>query len=168
MAGGRPLRLVWQDADSAVALKQAFAQEQNRHVARRLQALWQLREGRGVRETARTLGVGERALQRWVAWYRRGGLPAVRAPQVAGKGRAALLSAAQQTALIEHLASGTVHTAQDAVDWVAQEFAVRYRLGGMYSLLGRLRCRPKVPRPANPKSSVAVQEAWKKGGSSRQ
>ncbi len=165
MAGGRPLRLEWQDRDSVAALKQAFGQEQNRHVARRLQALWQLRQGRGIRETARTLGVGERAIQRWLAWYRRGGLVAVRTPQVAGKGRAALLSAAQQTALVDDVASGTVHTAQDAVDWVAQEYGVRYRLGGMYSLLRRLRCRPKVPRPANPKSSAAVQEAWKKGGS---
>lgn len=165
MAGGRPLRVEWQEADSAAALKQAFAQEPNRHVARRLQALWQLREGRGLRETAHTLGVGERALQRWLAWYRRGGLAAVRAPQVAGKGRAGLLTAVQRTALVEHVAGGTVHTAQDAVAWVRREYGVEYRLGGMYTLLGRLRCQPKVPRPANPKRSAADQEAWKKGGS---
>jgi transposase len=136
-------------------------------VAHRLQALWQLREGQSVRSTARVLGVGERALQRWVAWYRAGGLAGVRAPRRAGKGRPARLTAAQREALCAHIASGAVHTAQDAVAWVTLEFAVTYRRTGMYSLLGRLGGRPKVPRPANPKSSVAVQEAWKTGGSSR-
>jgi transposase len=163
MAGGRPLRIVWQPADTAAALQQAYRAERDRHLAVRLHALWLLRDGHALRETARLTGAGERAVQRWLAWYRAGGVAAVREHRRAGKGRPAMLSRAQQQALRDHLASGAVHTAWDAIDWVAAQFDVTYQRKGMYSLLKRLHSRPKVPRPANPRSSTAVQEAWKKG-----
>ncbi len=165
MAGGRPLQIAWQEADTAAALRQALQRERNRQVARRRQALWQLREGRGIRATAQGLGVGERARQRWGAWYRAGGLAAVRAPQRAGRGRAAFLTAGQQTALQAQVASGAIHVAQEAVDWVAAAFGVTSRLKGMDRLLARLGGRPKVPRPTKPKSAAAVREAGKNGGS---
>ncbi len=165
MAGGRPLRIPWADGDTSAALRAAYRAERHRDVAARLHALWLLREGHALRATARLTGSGERAVQRWVAWYRHGGLDAVRTPRRAGKGRHALLTAAQQQALVDHLATGAVHTAWDAIAWVAAEFGVTYRQAGMYSLLERLRTHPKVPRSSNPKSSAVVQAAWKKGGS---
>lgn len=71
---------------------------------------------------------------------------------------------AQEQALVAHLATGAVFTAQDAVDWVAQRFQVTYTRDGMYSLFERLGCRPKVPRPHNPQRTPAAQEGWQKGG----
>jgi transposase len=165
MAGGRPLRIAWADDDTREALLGAYRAERDRHIARRLHALWLLRDGHAVRETAQLTGAGERAVARWLAWYRQGGLGAVRGHRLAGKGRAAFLSEAQQQALREHLATGAVHTVWDARDWLQAQYGVSYRRKGLYSLLARLRARPKVPRPSNPKSSAAVQAAWKKGGS---
>lgn len=96
-------------------------------------------------------------------WYRAGGRAAVRGHRRAGKGRAAYLSAEQQAPLVRHAASGAVYTAQDAVEWVEAQFGVRYTRDGIYGLLRRLKVRPKVPRPINPKTSPAVQAAWKRG-----
>jgi transposase len=46
---------------------------------------------------------------------------------------------------------------------VTETFGGTYTEGGMYSLLERLRCKPKVPRPLHEKAQLAEQEAWKKG-----
>ena len=166
MAGGRPLRIDWAAADTVAALERAYHAAPDRHVARRLQALWSLRQGEGIRATAQRLGLSERSLQLWVRWYRQGGLAAVAAQRHGqGRGRQAWLDAAQQQALAAHLDSGAVHTAWDARDWIVAEFGVTYTRKGVYGVLKRLRAHPKVPRPSNPKSSAAVQEAWKKGGS---
>ena len=164
MAGGRPLRLDW--AETVTALEGAYHAAPDRHVARRLQALWALRQGEGIRATAKRLGLSERSIQLWVRWYRQDGLAAVAAQRHGqGRGRQAWLDTAQQQALRDHLDSGAVHTAWDVRDWLQAQFGVTYRRSGIYGVLKRLRARPKVPRPSNPKSSAAVQEAWKKGGS---
>jgi hypothetical protein len=41
---------------------------------------------------------------------------------------------------------------------------VSYAVGGVYSLLARLQCKPNVPRPINPKADLKQQESWKAGG----
>lgn len=166
MAGGRPLRLEWQSEDTAAALATAFRREPDKHVALRLQALWRLRCGEGVRSTARTLGVSERAVQWWVRWYRDGGRAAVCGHRYgATPGRHSPLSPTQEAALRTYLNSGAVHTAWDARDWLQGEYGISYTRKGIYSLLRRLGARPKVPRPSNPKRDPAATAAWKKGGS---
>ena len=47
--------------------------------------------------------------------------------------------------------------------WVTETLGVTYTEGGMYSLLERLRRKPKVPRPLHEKAQLAEQEAWKTG-----
>ncbi len=166
MAGGRPLQIDWHSDDTAAALQRRVRSEPDRHVAKRLQALWRLRTGTGIRETAGALGVAERSLQRWLSWYRAGGLAAVSAHRLRGPGRTPRLSREQQAALCDYAATGALHTAWDALDWVTAQYGVSYRRTGIYSLLQRLHCRPKVPRPSNPSSSAVIQADWKKGGSS--
>jgi transposase len=165
VAGGRPLHITCREEDTGAALHAAFRATRDQRAALPVQALWLLRQGRHARETAALLGVSERSVHLWVAWYRREGLAGVVAHKAAGRGKPAFLTAAQRTALCDHLATGVVHTAQDAVAWVAAEYGVRYERGGMYTLLRRLRARPKVPRPHNPQSTPADQQAWKKGDS---
>jgi transposase len=46
---------------------------------------------------------------------------------------------------------------------VAEQFGVTYRPKGIYGLLRRVRCRPKVPRPIHTKADLQAQEDWKKG-----
>jgi transposase len=165
MAGGRPLRITWAEADTAPALQARYRAERDGRVAVRLQALWRVRAGASLRRAAQLAGVHERLVRRWVAWYRQGGLAAVVGHRLGGRGRPPRLTPAQQAELHTHLCSGAVYTVQDAIAWVEQRFGVTYRPKGMYSLLQRLGAHPKVPRPHNPKSTPAQQEAWKKGGS---
>jgi len=161
---GRPLVIDWRAEDEATALKAAYQQERQADVRPRLHALWLLRSGRGVREVAQLVGVHERTVQRWVGWYRDGGRAAVMDHHQAGTGQPSYLTAEQQAALWAQAATGALRTAAAAQQWVEQQFGVRYRPGGISSLLGRLRIHPKVPRPVNPKADQVAQAAWKKGG----
>lgn len=162
---GRPLVIDWRPEDEAATLKTAYLKERRPDVRPRLQALWLLRGGRGVRAVAQVVGVHERTVQRWVGWYRDGGVATVRAHRQAGRGQPSFLTADQQAQLWEQAATGAFRTAAEAQQWVAHQFGARYRLGGIYALLGRLRIHPKVPRPVNPKADQTAQAAWKKGGS---
>jgi transposase len=164
---GRPLVIAWRPEDDEGALKAAYRKERRADVRPRLQALWLLRSGHGVREAAQLVGVHERTVQRWLGWYRAGGLPAVRAHRQAGRGQPSFLTAEQQAQLRAQAATGTFRTAADAQRWVAQQFGVSYRPGGMYALLGRLRIHPKVPRPVNPTADPVAQAAWNKGAPRR-
>ncbi len=162
---GRPLVIDWRAEDDEVRLKAAYQKERRADVRPRLHALWLLRSGRGVREVAALIGVHERSVQRWVGWYREGGMAAVRAHHQAGTGQPAFLTAEQQARLRAEAATGAFRTAAEAQRWIEREFGVSYRPGGMYALLGRLRIHPKVPRPVNPTADQVAQAAWKKGGS---
>jgi transposase len=107
--------------------------------------------------------VHERTVQEWVGWYRQGGLAAVRAPRRAGKGRAAKRSPEQQSQLVAQAATGSLFTAGEVRTWVADTFGVVDTASSMSTLLNRLGCAKKVPRPMNPKTSVEAQAAWKRG-----
>ena len=148
---GRPLVIDWRPEDDAAALQAAYRKERRPDVRPRLHALWLLRSGRGVREAAQVVGVHERTVQRWVGWYRDGGLPAVRAHRQAGTGQPALLTADQQAQVRDRAATGAFRTTAEAQQWVAEQFGVQYRPGGMYALLGWLRIHPKGPRPSIPR-----------------
>ena len=164
---GRALRVVWDPADTEAALQQAYRQEKTGEVRTRLHGLWLVRRGRRLAEVAQVVGVHPRTVQRWVHWYREAGLAAVRARKRGGPGAAAWLTAEQQAAVLEQAATGAFHTAPDVRQWIREHCGVNYRPKGIYRLLKRLRCRPKVPRPVHEKANPAGQVAWKKGGSPR-
>ncbi len=115
---------------------------------------------------AEAVGTHYRSVQRWVGWYRAGGVAAVRAHRMGGTGQAPFLSAAQQEEVATAVASGRFRTGEQIRGWIVARFGVEYTLGGLYSLLKRLRCRPKVPRPIHAQADPAAQAAWKRGGSS--
>jgi transposase len=71
----------------------------------------------------------------------------------------------QQAQVCAEASQGAFRTALEAAQWVAATFGVRYTASGMRSLLHRLGCRPKVPRPIAAKANPGAQAAWKKGGS---
>lgn len=132
----------------------------------RLQALWLVRQGRDEVAASREVGVGRRSLQRWLGWYRAGGLNAMldRVPGHGARGQPSRLTAAQREELLAHAAAGHFRTYDEARTWVEREWGVTYRYKGMYALLARLTVHPKVPRPQAEKADAAAQEAWKKGG----
>jgi transposase len=162
MRQGRPLVIAWRDDASALFAR--YRAETKPDLRPRWHALWLIRSGRTLGETAAVLGVHERSVQQWVAWYRAGGVAEVAAHRKAGKGSRARLTPAQQETLLAAAATGRFRTATEAVTWVAERFGTAYTLSGMHQLLRRLRCRPKVPRPLAEKASLEEQTAWKKGG----
>jgi len=161
---GRPFQVEWQAADTAAALKAAYQREGEGAIRQRLHGLWLLRSGWQLGAVAAALGVHYRTVQRWVGWYRAGGVAAVRARRLGGHGQPAFLSAEAQTAVADTVATGRFRTAAEVGDWIADSFGVRYRPGGLASLLQRLQCAPKVPRPLHEKADLTEQDRFKKGG----
>ena len=159
---GRPFRIAWQETPEA--LFRRYRAEPDPQLRPRWQALWLLRTGRGLRETAQIVGVHYRTLQQWVAWYRAAGLTALQAHRKAGPGRVARLRPEQEQELLAQATTGSFRTAQDVQQWLGTRFGVTYTRKGVYSLLSRLGWRPKVPRPQSTRAAPEVQEAWKKGG----
>ena len=82
----RKVRVVWAEEDTAAALHQQYRTEKVTEVRTRLHALWLLRQGRGPTAVAAAVGVGRNAVQRWLRWYREGGLDAVRSRRRGGPG----------------------------------------------------------------------------------
>jgi transposase len=109
------------------------------------------------------MGVDYRTVQRWVAWYRAGGMAAVRSHRLGGPGQPPRLTPEQQEQLASEVATGRFRNAASIGAWIAETYGVIYTEGGMYSLLARLRCAPKVPRPLHEKANLEEQEAWKRG-----
>lgn len=163
MRRGRPLGIDWQE--SAEELFEAYQQEKNIHRRTRLQALWQLRQGKTLKEVSGMVGVSYRTLQRWVAWYRSGGLAEVlrRTPGYATSGGRSYLTPEQEQQVKTRADTGVFRTAQEAAEWIAQQWGIRYRYTGIYGLFRRLKLRKKVPRPQSENASPEAQEAWKKG-----
>lgn len=164
---GRPLAVVWAAADAVASLQARYRRERQPDVRLRLHGLWLVRAGRSARAAAEVLGVHERTVTRWLGWYRAGGLAAVEGRHAGGQGAPAFLSAEQREVVAEEVATGRFRTAAEIRHWVWERWGVNYTEGGMYALLKRLRCAPKVPRPVHEQADHLAQARWKKGGSAR-
>ncbi len=161
---GRPWQMEWQE--DAETLAQLYKAEQDLQKRTRLHALWLLRRGKSQSETAALVGVSLRSVQKWVSWYRQGGLSEVLSKQHGGHAPVQTqLSGEQIEALRAEADAGHFRSLAEAVNWVQERFGIGYSYWGMRSLFHRFKIKKKVPRPSNPKASVEEQEAWKKGGS---
>lgn len=160
---GRPLRIDWQEDEQT--LYDLYKKEKDTQKRTRLHALWLLRKGHPLRETAGLIGVHYRTLQDWVAWYRRGGLDEVRQHRRGGHGgRKSRLTPQQEARLKELAGQGEIRTIWDGVVWAKEACGVGYTYWGMRWVFARLRLKKKVPRPIAPQASLEAQEEWKKGG----
>ncbi len=161
----RVLEVAWEE--SPQELYELYKNERDIERRKRAHALWLLRSGRSPAAAAELAGVGKRTLERWLSWYRRGGLEEVlkRVPGHGAPGSACRLGEEQLQELVKRAGRGQFRTYVEARDWVESEWGVSYEYKGMYALLARLSVHPKVPRPAAEKADPKAQEAWKKGGS---
>ena len=162
---GRPFRVDWRREDTPELLKAAYLSERDGNLRSRLHGLWLLRSGRRLSDVASVVGVHYRTVQTWVGWYRDGGVGEVVSHRMGGRGTPRYLSPEEEQELAEQVSTGRFRTAGEIRDWIESEYGVSYRLGGVYGLLRRLGCRPKVPRGVHEKADAAGQRAWKKGGS---
>ena len=160
---GRKLKIEWQEDENT--LKQKYLAEKDVQNRKRLQALWQLRQGKTIQETANVVGSHIRTVQKWMAWYREGGLAKVLSHRHGGhSSKSAWLTTEQEEELKQVASQGEIKCIQDGVEWVKTQYDITYTYWGMRSVFLRLRLKKKVPRPYNPKVSVADQDSWKKGG----
>jgi transposase len=164
---GRKLTVEWATEDDAAGLYARYRGERRADVRPRLHGLWLVRTGKTTHEVAEVLGVDERTVQRWLAWYRAGGLAPLEERHAQGRGAPSFLTPEQRAELGHEVATGRFRTAVEIRRWVEERWGVSYTEGGMYALLQRLRCAPKVPRPVHEKADHLAQARWKKGGSPR-
>ena len=162
---GRPLRIDWHESDTADRLKEAYQSQSDVRVRTRLHLLWLVRSGWQIKAAAEAVGVHYRSAQRWIGWYRDGGLREVVSRKMGGVGQPRFMSDKQESRLVEEVGSGRFRTAGEISDWVESEYGVRFKGNSIYSVVERLGCSPKVPRPRHERADVRAQESWKKGGS---
>ena len=162
---GRAPEVAWEE--SSQELYEFYRGERDTERRKRVHALWLVRSSRPPAEAAELAGVGKRTLERWLSWYRQGGLKEVleRVPGHGAPGSTCQLGGERLEELLTRAGQGQFRTYVEARDWVEGEWGVSYKYKGMYALLRRLSVRPKVPRPAAEKANPEAQEAWKKGDS---
>lgn len=158
----RPLQVVWQE--TATEFQQQHQQEKHVERRERLLALWHLRQGHPIPTVAAWLNRSPRQLQRWVAWYRLGGLSEVlrRVTGYATTGVPAYLTPLQQKALVARVKLGDFRTVWDCLAWVEARWGIVYSYEGLRCLLHRLGCTLQVPRPQAAPADPAQQEQWQK------
>ena len=164
---GRRFEVTWREEDTTEALKAAYQGERDPQLRTRRHGLWLLRTGWRLPSVSAAVGVHYRTVQTWVGWYRQGGVPEVVSHRMGGKGQEPFLSDEAQVEVAEEVARGRFRTAGEIGDWIAEQYGVTYKIGGVYSLMRRLRCAPKVPRPVHAKADQEQQASWKKGGSNK-
>ena len=164
---GRVFHVEWNPEDTSETLREAYRAERDTMLRTRLHALWLLRTGRRMDEVASVVGIHYRTLQRWVYWYRKGGVQEVLSHRMKGLGQPRFLSPDQERELVEEVGSGRFRTGGEVREWIESEYGVSYTPGSVYSLLARLGCSPRVPRGLHEKADVGLQESWKKGASER-
>jgi transposase len=157
----------WREADTVEALKAAYQAERDGQVRTRLHGLWLLRAGRSLRAVTDLLGVDYRTVQRWAAWYRRGGLAEVRGHTMGGHGQVPFLNPTREEELVAEIATGRFRQGEEIRAHIRERYGVSYTIGGIYSLTHRLDRAPKVPRPGHTKADPAARDTFKKGGSRR-
>jgi transposase len=99
------------------------------------------------------------------AGWRGIGLAPLEGRHAGSQGAPSYLTVEQRAELADEVATGRFRTAAEIRRWVEERWGVAYTEGGMYALLGRLRCAPKVPRPVHEKADHLAQARWKGGGS---
>jgi transposase len=159
---GRHIVVAWQH--TADELRNRWEREQVPAGRKRLHGLWLLRTGHRVGQVAAVLGVHDRSVREWLAWYREGGLaPVLQRRRGGGRGQPSRLSATEETELVAEAAAGRFHAIAEACQWVAERYGKTYSYFGMRSVFRRLRIGKKVPRPLAQKASEEAQAAWEKG-----
>ena len=98
---GKAFVVAWREGDTPEALKAAYQKERESQVRTRLHGLWLLRSGWPLGTVAEALGSHYRSVQRWVAWYREGGVSLIRSHKMGGRGQQPFLSPEAQEQVAE-------------------------------------------------------------------
>ena len=128
---GRKLTIGWAVEDDAASLYARYRRERRADVRPRLHALWLVRRGHSAREAAEVLGVDERTVQRWLAWYRAGGLAPIEGRHAGSQGAPSSTTLEQKGGLAGRGGPGRVRTAAQVPPWGGEGRGVRFTARGM-------------------------------------
>jgi len=133
---GRKLRIEWREDEGF--WRKHYQEENNPEAKRRLQALWLVRRGYKLARVAWLIGVHIRTVNRWLSWYRKGGIEELLAHRRGNlKGRRPFLTQEQLLKLEQEAGQNLCFTTRKAITWVRENFGVNYSYQGMYALLKR-------------------------------
>ena len=76
----------------------------------------------GPTAVAAAVGVGRNTVQRWLRWYREGGVEAVRPHRRGGPSKPSFLTPAQEQQVVGAAAQEVFGTAQAVRDWIEDQF----------------------------------------------
>ncbi len=100
---GRPLRIDWHESDTPQRLKEAYQSQTDINIRTRVHLLWLVRSGWQIKAASEAVGAHYRSAQRWIEWYRDGG---VVSRKMGGVGQPRFLSDEQESGLVEEVGSG--------------------------------------------------------------
>ena len=142
---GRKLTVDWKH--TAEELYAHSNHTPNTQIARRFQALALLQRGRTLKETAAIVGVSMRTVQKWLTWYRTGGLDEL-TRRTRGGNRIPvrpLLTPDQQAQLLQHAATQGFRTLREAAAWCREALGVELSERPMRRVLEQLGFKLGVP-----------------------
>ena len=161
---GRPFRMAWHEQDTPEALKEACQSQRDVYIRTRLHALWLIRRGWQIKAAAEAVGVHCRSAQRWVGWYREGGLDEVLSRKMGGVGQPRFLSESQERRLVGEIGSGRFRTAGEIADWVESEYGVRFTRGTAYTVcLSGWDVHRRFPDPGMRRRTCTLRSGGKRG-----
>ena len=148
---------------------QVIEREEREKIPWKLQRLQGIRlalEGEeGYRRIAAIVRVTTTTLNKWVHWYREGGIEGLLSrAQGAQGGKAPRFTPQQWDRFREQLAQGTWRTARDAQRWLGETLGLEMSRKEVYRHLGKLGARLKVGRRSHVKKDPAAAEAFQSGG----
>src|SRR4051812_10760664 len=154
------------DHDSLEHLQDVAKQRRHTPTWARVQAVILANQGDTAHQIARALGRSRRAVQAWIAAYNGGGLEAL--ADRPRSGRPPTLPRHEEGPFLQRIdgpprpEDGVCELrGADMRRILAEEFAARYTLDGVYKLLHRLDYNDLVPRPQHPDTPLEAQEFFK-------
>ena len=150
----------------ASAVLERETQEKVPWKLQRLQGLRLALEGQdGYRRIAAIVRVTTSTLNKWINWYREGGIEGLLSrPVGAGGGKEPRFTPKEWERFREQLAKGEWRTARDAQRWLQETMGLKISRKEVYRHLGKLGARLKVGRRSHVKKDPAAPEAFKSGG----
>ena len=123
----RPVSIAWAVEDTAEALHAQNRVEAEPEVRTRLHALWLVRRGETPTAAAAAVGADWTGVQRWLHWYREGGLAEVQSHRRGGQ--ALLPDVGPAGTGGDRGGHGGVCAAQAVRDWIEAQFGMVYAVG---------------------------------------
>lgn len=144
--------------DQLIELRKAHRQAKNKREADRIKAVVLLATGWTAEQVAEVLQVDPNTVRNHFKLYKQGGL--VTLCHIAYRGREGFLSESELTILDAHLEKHLYLTTKAIVQWVEEQFGVRYTESGMTALLHRLDYVHKKPKLIPGKADPEAQKAF--------